>query len=988
MRLVGQQGCRRSITSKCRVLLGFTTPMIFLLVSILWLQCLSVFGFSPNYPFWGTSMSLSKISRENINGLLPASMRQYKHGVTITQYERDESDADPCDPTTVARTTSQTSQISHDNTPPNDSWLLPPLPTESSRDRRTRLWMQDKKNRQRWRLRSNPGLGSKAVTSYKTRRRRQRVMGPASSLSDILQRYAEGVTKEKEEDDSPPQSFNSLVNEDYGRQRQQEPVQQMDVTASKGNINAPPPSEVDHTETLPSVSVLLHNLMLDIDLPPSDDNERRITEAFSTLSYLMSLHHLTGRQLSRAAWLAERYVSSRSILPHSGAIDDNIFQTTTPHGGGDAAFVLLRQTAEELTGLLLPCSNEDTANSTTASSSFLSPSELCAAVGAYASVSQSREIPTGWNSPPRETRVPWEEWASVKRKRVSSAITFERQGWDDDGSVVGDQQRQSEHEPEKDGFDELFDAIAVRLLSPVTKDKGWKDGVHNTRMKKEKTLLECCSWRELSQIAWAYANRMGQRPMSPTIKTLLHELAAEATQRLAPHSKYGHTPSNVTSSLRSSPPLPKDISLTLWSLGTLQVRHYSLGEDYVTFVDTVAGAMGLGDDDSDTGTLGHSSPERPYSNWNGADLVQFAVSLAHARLDRERVLEELYREGVSQCRTMRSYELSVLLWVQARLYLKDGIFDEFAQSVTNELLRRSSLTPQLINERDQVTNSTSTSMSSTTPLPHHTHPLEHVGIGPREQANIAWSLTVLSTHTHDPNTPILLQHIFATASSSSNPTIHREHAHQLWQSYAVLRHEVGIGGEPVLPIGVISPEFASFLEEAWRTEKSGRKVSSARHRALSRTLDLMGVPHENEGDEDVDATIILTDSKSQWISDATGQHWERGGRAMSRRRVAVEFDGPDHFTRWEQGRKVGGQKEKNLPRALGHTVLKYKLLKCQGWTVVRVPYYEFDRIPFWASMERQRYLQRRLKTHANIQFSRIDVSEYKTLLPNRQSRYD
>ena len=38
------------------------------------------------------------------------------------------------------------------------------------------------------------------------------------------------------------------------------------------------------------------------------------------------------------------------------------------------------------------------------------------------------------------------------------------------------------------------------------------------------------------------------------------------------------------------------------------------------------------------------------------------------------------------------------------------------------------------------------------------------------------------------------------------------------------------------------------------------------------------------------------------------------------------------------------------PRVLGHTVLKYRLLKKKGWTVVRIPYYEFDKIPFWASM--------------------------------------
>jgi hypothetical protein len=38
--------------------------------------------------------------------------------------------------------------------------------------------------------------------------------------------------------------------------------------------------------------------------------------------------------------------------------------------------------------------------------------------------------------------------------------------------------------------------------------------------------------------------------------------------------------------------------------------------------------------------------------------------------------------------------------------------------------------------------------------------------------------------------------------------------------------------------------------------------------------------------------------------------------------------------------------------------------------------------------ERQRYLQRKLKTHANIKFSETDISEYKTLTPNRGSRFD
>mmetsp|Transcript_18524 Transcript_18524/g.29969 ORF Transcript_18524/g.29969 Transcript_18524/m.29969 type:complete len:106 (+) Transcript_18524:2-319(+) len=105
----------------------------------------------------------------------------------------------------------------------------------------------------------------------------------------------------------------------------------------------------------------------------------------------------------------------------------------------------------------------------------------------------------------------------------------------------------------------------------------------------------------------------------------------------------------------------------------------------------------------------------------------------------------------------------------------------------------------------------------------------------------------------------------------------------------------------------------------------------------------------------------------------------------------MEFDGPHHFTvmastgedLWAIDNGV-----KMTPRVLGHTVMKYRLLKEKGWTVVRIPYYEFDKIPFWASMERQRYLQRALKTHDKIVFSDVDISEYKAMPPTRHSRFD
>lgn len=117
------------------------------------------------------------------------------------------------------------------------------------------------------------------------------------------------------------------------------------------------------------------------------------------------------------------------------------------------------------------------------------------------------------------------------------------------------------------------------------------------------------------------------------------------------------------------------------------------------------------------------------------------------------------------------------------------------------------------------------------------------------------------------------------------------------------------------------------LQAAWEREKAREKQPSARHRAISDTLSLMKVPHDNEAEHDIDVRVRV---------DASAP-------------LALEVDGPSHFCCGPESR-----------RPLGHTVLKRRLLRRAGYRVVSVPYYEWDRIPFWASMEKQRYLQRRL----------------------------
>jgi len=47
----------------------------------------------------------------------------------------------------------------------------------------------------------------------------------------------------------------------------------------------------------------------------------------------------------------------------------------------------------------------------------------------------------------------------------------------------------------------------------------------------------------------------------------------------------------------------------------------------------------------------------------------------------------------------------------------------------------------------------------------------------------------------------------------------------------------------------VKPEFKQWLKLQWLHEKRRRKESSARHKALSKTLSLMKIPHFNEHDD-------------------------------------------------------------------------------------------------------------------------------------------
>lgn len=546
-----------------------------------------------------------------------------------------------------------------------------------------------------------------------------------------------------------------------------------------------------------------------------------------------------------------------------------------------------------------------------------------------------RRRPAGWQHGPQLGKI-----STTNEKQEATDVSphlIQFQQWDSDSKTTGTEAQFDAGADSPTATDALFDAIGSALCLPLLHSS---NPVNDLVVAKNCTDLplrvSSCSWSELANVAWAFASH--GRSCSQEAQELLSAISTEASRRL---TENGQEAKQV---------LRRDIAQIIWSLGTLQADNYRICDSLIRFVDSVA-------------VFTRNQGVNEFRKWSCADIVQVTQSLAHARIDEQFMLHSLYEEALSRLEsekmfvnriqrdknTFLPWEISILLWAQARLYLNETQGAMFPKFACNAI--------RLINSALQREMS-----------------FKNIGIGSQEQANIAWSLTVLELYKM-PDSINLLESIFAEAATSCKVEglIRIEHAHQLWQSLFLL--EV----DSAECVSAVPAWFRDCLRDKWYIEKSRPKISSARHLSLSETLNFMGVAHMNEHDEDIDVAIILKPNAC-WTHDTEKSQMQHGVR------VAVEFDGPNHFTRQRLSPENGTKSE--LPRPLGHTVLKYRLLKKQGWTVVRVPYYEYDKIPFWASMERQRYLQRQLKTHGNLRFSLVDVSEYKAQVPVRGSRYD
>eukprot|EP00529_Nitzschia_sp_RCC80_P003478 CAMPEP_0113514116 /NCGR_PEP_ID=MMETSP0014_2-20120614/40231_1 /TAXON_ID=2857 /ORGANISM="Nitzschia sp." /LENGTH=1125 /DNA_ID=CAMNT_0000410579 /DNA_START=159 /DNA_END=3532 /DNA_ORIENTATION=+ /assembly_acc=CAM_ASM_000159 len=602
----------------------------------------------------------------------------------------------------------------------------------------------------------------------------------------------------------------------------------------------------------------------------------------------------------------------------------------------------------------------------TPSKTNLKTGEICMACWAYGKL-RPRVIPPGRVVRPQMGRVRQKDISTRRSSPTDrqNIITLKHESWGSrrpflgPSTLINDKSDDLDTERDYSGtdgdiIDDFFDAVGAALCerrNPNEQTNGVVTKSHHTTSR-----LEECRWSELANIGWAFASHGISR--SADSERLLNHLSFVTANRLA---------KDGTVATKSNPNLlVRDVAQIIWSLGTLQSDNFRIADGLLDVVDSLIENLQIG---KEIGTSFRKG--RPLQHWCCADLVQVTIALAHARIDETLLLQSLYEEGIHRLmegtsessvtsigniadgrRTFHPWEVSIMLWAQARLSLTDPqgtMFEEFATDAPGYFLQA---------------------------LKDHKGSFRDARIGPQEQANIAWSLVVLEKFD-SPDAIELLNSIFINSARTCKEegVIQLDHANQLWQAYFILAEDCPMA------VADIPDWFVEYLSDKWTQEKARDKLSSARHKQLSSLLQLMGIDHVNESDEDIDVAIILKPN-ANWVYQTDTDDWDDerpspSAESTDKMMLAVEFDGPNHFTRVEHLNRRGDPGSFEPPRALGHTVLKYRLLKKQGWTVVRVPYYEFDRIPFWASMERQRYLQRKLKTSASIEFSEVDVSEYK-----------
>jgi hypothetical protein len=170
-------------------------------------------------------------------------------------------------------------------------------------------------------------------------------------------------------------------------------------------------------------------------------------------------------------------------------------------------------------------------------------------------------------------------------------------------------------------------------------------------------------------------------------------------------------------------------------------------------------------------------------------------------------------------------------------------------------------------------------------------------------ANTVWALATLGWQADVEMAAVFQKLVDALVCDSGLLELSASHLSQLLQAHLASQF-LGLG-LITLPPSVLEVAVKSRREEARRVTVSKSQGQ------VGESLRRLGISHELE----------YTTADGLYSIDF----------AIVERRIALEFDGPSHFTR-------------NTLEPLGHTRLRDRLLSAMGWHVVSIPFFEWDRL--------------------------------------------
>jgi very-short-patch-repair endonuclease len=170
-------------------------------------------------------------------------------------------------------------------------------------------------------------------------------------------------------------------------------------------------------------------------------------------------------------------------------------------------------------------------------------------------------------------------------------------------------------------------------------------------------------------------------------------------------------------------------------------------------------------------------------------------------------------------------------------------------------------------------------------------------------ANSLWALATLGWQADVEMAAIFQQLVEAWGCGCGGSELSSSHLSQLLQAHLASQF-LGLG-LITLPSSMLQVAVQAYRDEA-------QKVTvSKSQRQVGESLRRLGISHELE----------YTTADGLFSIDL----------AVVDRRIAIEVDGPSHFT-------------VNTLEPLGHTRLRDRLLSAMGWQVVSVPFFEWDKL--------------------------------------------